>query len=92
MSLAAAAVMVTACTTGGGDGLASERECRSIERQGSKMRDSVCLSAEEWAQIDAEAAEQSAAASDLLRQVDDYNAQNPVSPGDSYNPYPAGGY
>lgn len=88
--LTALALACTACTTTEGDVASSGRECRTTQSVGSKMRSSVCKSVDEWAEIDALASEQSADTSDFLRRADEYNRQNPSSPGDRYDPFPAG--
>jgi len=54
------AVLGNACTSPGEDGEAvasSERECRSFSQPGTKMKESVCRTREQWAMIDAGEAE-----------------------------------
>lgn len=53
-------LLITGCSSTGEDGgevAGSERECRSFAQPGTKMRESVCRSAEQWAIIDAGEAE-----------------------------------
>ena len=86
----------TSCATSDEDSIgelaALERECRTTQTMGSKMRQSVCMSKAAWAAVDAENAEriireeQTAA---FLRRMEDYRALNPIKPGDRYNPYPS---
>jgi hypothetical protein len=60
MTLCGFAALGSACSTSeaSGDGdVASERECRSFEQPGTKMRESVCRSKEQWAIVDAGNAE-----------------------------------
>ena len=59
----------TACASTDGDDTASARECRGVASLGSKMKRSVCMSPEEWAAIDAAAAEESTAQSDFFRRA-----------------------
>jgi len=50
-------IMLAAACTPTGDRVASDRECRAVDSGGgSRMRQSVCLSKEQWAAIDAEEA------------------------------------
>ena len=84
---------VTGCTTPEGENALAraDRECRTTKALGTRMRQSVCLSKDEWAYIDAQETERlasEAATDDYLRRIEDYNLQHPVSPGDTYNPYP----
>ncbi|MDG2175812.1 MAG: hypothetical protein P8M72_06760 [Gammaproteobacteria bacterium] len=75
-----------------GNALVRDRECRTTGTRGSKMRESVCLNTAQWAQIDAREIErrtQEQQKDDLLNRIEDYNLQNPVKPGDPYNPYPS---
>jgi len=60
----------TACSSTGDDGenVASDRECRSFAQPGTKMRESICRTSEQWAAIDAGEAER-AGLEDL---VDDF--------------------
>ena len=83
------------CTTTeseeGADTASSQRECRTQKTQGSKMRRSICMTTEEWAEVDrqqTQALAEQANTDDVLRRTQDYNTQNSVSPGDAYNPYP----
>ncbi len=50
-------LLLSACTTSDGSEVASDRECRTFQTSGSKMRRSVCMSADEWAVVDAREAE-----------------------------------
>lgn len=51
-------LLVAGCSsTGEGEEVASARECRTFETPGSKMRESVCRSKEQWAIVDAGNAE-----------------------------------
>ena len=71
---------------------ALDRECRTTQTPGSKMRQSVCMSKAEWAATDMANAEriiQEEQTSAFLRRMEDYRAMNPVKPGDRYNPYPS---
>jgi hypothetical protein len=48
----------TGCTATG-DEVASDRECRAVNaNRGTRMRESVCMSKEEWAAVDAREADQ----------------------------------
>ena len=47
----------TACTSTRGDGVSSNRECRTFETAASKMRRSICMSKEQWAAYDEEQGE-----------------------------------
>jgi len=44
----------TACSSTGDDSenVASDRECRSFAQPGTKMRESICRTPEQWAAID----------------------------------------
>ena len=61
IALSGLALFGTACATQeeGADGeqVASKRECRSFSSPGTKMKESVCRTAEQWAIIDAGEAE-----------------------------------
>lgn len=60
LMVAGFALFGTACTSSGEDGEAvasSERECRSFSQPGTKMRESICRTKEQWAMIDAGEAE-----------------------------------
>lgn len=75
-----------------GNALVRDRECRTTKSMGSKMRQSVCLSTAQWAQIDAREIQrrtQEQDKDDLLNRIEEYNLQNPVKPGEPYNPYPS---
>jgi len=50
-------LMSAACTYTGGDRISDNRECRTFETGGSKMRRSVCMSKEQWAAYDEEQGE-----------------------------------
>ena len=49
--------MSTACTSTRGDAISSNRECRTFETAGSKMRRSICMSKEQWTAYDEEQGE-----------------------------------
>jgi hypothetical protein len=69
-----------------------DRECRTTQTPGSKMRQSVCMSKAEWVATDIAYAEriiQQEQTSAFLRRMEDYRALNPIKPGDRYNPYPS---
>jgi hypothetical protein len=51
-----------------GNGVSS-RECRGVSTIGSKMKRSVCKTAEEWAKIDEEAAKESEIQNEFFRRV-----------------------
>jgi hypothetical protein len=58
--VAALAGLTTGCTATG-DEVASDRECRAVNsNRGTRMRESVCMSKEEWAAVDAREADQQA--------------------------------
>lgn len=89
--MAMTAIILSGCTATDPE-VARERECRTVDSAtGSRMKESICMSKTQWARIDAAEAERIAQQNDtdaFLRQSQEYNAQNPVSPGDVYNPYP----
>ena len=72
-------LLVTGCaSTGEGDAVASDRECRSFEQPGTKMRESICRSKEQWAVIDAGDAERDAReglVDDFFRRQSELGAQ-----------------
>jgi hypothetical protein len=56
--VAALAGITTGCTATG-DEVASDRECRALNtNRGTRMRESVCMSKEEWAAVDARETDQ----------------------------------
>jgi len=56
--VAALAGITTGCTATG-DEVASDRECRALNtNRGTRMRESICMSKEEWAVVDAREASQ----------------------------------
>lgn len=89
--LAMIAVILGGCTATDPE-VARERECRTIDSpSGSRMKESLCMSKTQWARVDAAEAERIASETnteDFLRRSQEYNLQNPVAPGDTYDPYP----
>lgn len=74
----------TACvTTEEGDDVAasgSDRECRTVATSGSKMRQSICMTRDQWARVDARQAQEAVAESqteDFFRQALEQATQSP---------------
>lgn len=84
-----AALMLAGCSTPAdtGDGTAvaaSERECRPVSGgTGSRMRQSVCMTKDEWAMADAEAKEREDIQSEFFRRVGESAAQTQAPAFDS---------
>ena len=85
-----AAIILGGCTATDPE-VAKNRECRTVDSpSGSRMRESLCLTTEEWQRIDARQATilaEGDATDEYLRRTQEYNSQNVVQPGDSYDPY-----
>ena len=72
------ASFISGCSTN--PDVAGDRECRTQETIGSKMRQSVCHSKERWAAIDAGAAEReenTTARDEVFRTAMEQAVQNP---------------
>jgi hypothetical protein len=96
LTLACLIVLFTsACTTEHGSEQASaartERECRSSGATGSRMVKPVCHTPEEWAIIDAQAADKEALQDEFFRRVGESTT---LGPGPEFSPAGAdpGGY
>lgn len=62
--------LFSACAAEGGSDLAvNERECRTFEAGGSKMRRSVCMTREEWAFADAQEQRNEQAMDEFFRRA-----------------------
>ena len=94
LAIAMLAMTLTACSAAVRNSMAenSDTECRGVQRQGSNLRESICLPKEEWAAIDEETAKQAEGVGDFIQRSDEINAQIPVTPGQTYDPYGRGGY
>lgn len=74
-------LLLAGCSTpaaeeGSAQSAASERECRAVGGgTGSRMRQSVCRTAEEWALADAEAKEKEDIQAEFFRRVGENAAQ-----------------
>lgn len=97
MRLPFAVLLIAACCGCGtsapqGEGSAAaagERECRPVAgATGSRMRQSVCMTAEEWAVADAKAKEREDIQSEFFRRVGENAAQGQAPAFDD----PGGGY
>jgi uncharacterized lipoprotein YajG len=90
-----AVLMLAGCSTPAdtGDGTAaaeSDRECRPVSgATGSRMRQSVCMTTEEWALADAEAKEREDIQSEFFRRVGENATQQP---GPSFDSPAAAGF